>query len=774
MQDLTGEVWNEESSYKTETFVEALDNHQSFETSRTSLHLSKSTDVYKCLTVGDTIRIFRCHYLLKEKKVTLVCCGQSYIVNESRKLALNMHSNKKIPWITSAVHSHNLNFKGLTWLLKLKEELLSVLPPIISTSACHSSQSHSGDSSLLMLLNEAKKRNMMKEIKPRSPVKEFLEPVHECDLMQDFVAPFELVSLKDILHEETQNTSVTTLNQDQQIDHSSQFCDFWSYYVSPESKYSSVLVGKLGAGLDGVLQLHQAEVTMDLVLIGNAGMALSKFETTVALFNYHIVRENFHMDEKDSVDFHKAYIVLRNSDLVVLEEPEKKCLSSKRADFDGYSYKFKLLSKSALVVPHLCKGNFSLSEFLQSKFFVGMTTIMKIGCKGEVLKTWQKFVKFSGKNASLYPLLEVGDECELKIPPSLDAETILKQSHSFNWMKCISEDQSTHCIFLPSEILLQKVSSMQMKWGEVSVQQVQNQGHKLELITVTGTVMHKTFLVPKFESESSKLTHGIYKNCHFGVPEGKQIKILIKDESECMMWLYITCSTNYFTKIYPLFVVPGIRIIATDVRRMVSKSSKNVYLSSSNFTHIIPLSISESEKVDKTDKATFVVPRYVVLGNVPLPSDPFIIIARVHSIMRATLKVVCNVCNSIMEKCSVQCMNCLSQSSANIEASVEVEVDDGTDTALILLRNLKHFAVLLRLSKNDSMKLCNIVQSQCLHLNYDYCKPQCDQSSRDFMMMITQSKLAYSYKFTCRKQSSQPHLCLDVSLLKPNEDVKLL
>lgn len=82
LKDLTGEIWNEESPHKTETFVEALNGYQSSETSRTPSHLTESSDVYKCLRVGDTIRIIRCHYILKEKKVTLVCCCQSYIVNE--------------------------------------------------------------------------------------------------------------------------------------------------------------------------------------------------------------------------------------------------------------------------------------------------------------------------------------------------------------------------------------------------------------------------------------------------------------------------------------------------------------------------------------------------------------------------------------------------------------------------------------------------------------------------------------------------------------------
>lgn len=76
LKDLTGELWNGESLSKT--FVEVFDDHLSLEASSTS----SNTNFYKYLTVGDTIKILRCHYILEEKKVTLVCCAQSCILNE--------------------------------------------------------------------------------------------------------------------------------------------------------------------------------------------------------------------------------------------------------------------------------------------------------------------------------------------------------------------------------------------------------------------------------------------------------------------------------------------------------------------------------------------------------------------------------------------------------------------------------------------------------------------------------------------------------------------
>jgi len=130
-----------------------------------------------------------------------------------------------------------------------------------------------------------------------------------------------------------------------------------------------------------------------------------------------------------------------------------------------------------------------------------------------------------------------------------------------------------------------------MKWGEVSVQQVQSQGHQSELITI---VMCKTFVTPKFDSEITTLPHNMCKDCHVGVLQSMQFRLLIRDENDCdsKVLQYMTCTTKYYTKLYPLFVIPGVRIIATDMRRMVAKSSKTVYLKlkfHTYYTHLDPL-----------------------------------------------------------------------------------------------------------------------------------------------------------------------------------------
>ena len=596
--------------------------------------------------------------------------------------------------------------------------------------------------------------------------------------MQDFVPPFKLASLKHIANEEAQSNFMTVSNQEEEEGGSSRRLSqpnsvspdsYWSCSVSPDRKSPAVLVGKLKGDQGGILQLCQNEVTMDLVITGNAGMSLNKFGTTVALFDYHIVKETFHINEKNVKTVHKLYIVVRVSDLIVLQESDERFSLSKEKNPKKYSYRFQLLSKSALVVPHKMKGNFSLPVFLSNKFFVGRTTIMKIGRKGEILESWQKFVKFFGKHANLYPLLEVGDECELRISSQLDAETVLKQSNTFNWLRCISEDESKKCLFLPPETLVMKVSSVPIKWGEVSVKEVKSQGHESELITIIGTVISKKFVKPIFESEASRLPFDVWKASHIGIPKRMTYSLLIRDENDTNseIWLYNNCTTNYYTKIYPLGVIPGVRIIATDVMRVVTKRKAKVYLNSSNFTHIIPLSIPKAEKPLTINTPT---PNTVTPEDASLSSDTVTVFASVIEITKATLKVVCDNCFHDLEDVSHFCWNCFTQTPGFVEASVLVEIDDGTLTSLILLKGIKHFGILLRLNKKDCRKLSDMVLSQCLNLYYDDEKEECYRTeglntSEDFNYMMTEANIAHAYKFTYRKQEPQPYLCVNISLL---------
>lgn len=776
LKDLTGELWSEGQS---EESADAKDASHCSEASSSST--SEHSNLYKCLTPGDNIKIFRCHYTIEKEKVALVCCGQSHIVNESRKFVLKTFATEGISWVTDAVRSLNLGLKGLLWLLRLKEELHSILP-----SHGLSNQTAAGGSYIMTsLLNEAKRRNLMTK-KTRSLVEEFLQPDHKCNcgLMQDS-PPFHLATLNNILPDQTQNASQSSSNGGHQVvgditidlsQQGSQFSDFWDFSISQKKETPLVLVGKLTGDHGGVLQLMQKDMSMGLIIIGNAGMAASKLGSTVALFDYYVVKE-FFFKIKNDPDVQKLYIVVKDSDFFLLEEPK----ATPSLPEESNRYRLKLLSKSALNFRHSKLKELPLSQFVDIKLFWGMTTIMKLGLKGEVLEKWQRVVEFSGESANLYPLLEVGDECELRIPPSLKPEIALKKSQAFQSMKNFLEHE---CLLLPAEILMTKVSSETMNCGEVTVQQVKREGHDSELITISGTVLCKRFDSPKFRSEVCEIPLNICNEYHIGVPGSMNFKLLLQDENspETEVWLYVTCSTNYYMKGYPLFVLPGVRILATDVRRMVAKTSKNVYLISSDFTRIIPLSVPESEQTLQTDSpSTFLKSAYFTLRNISFRNNTFMIYARIKKIIRATMKTVCKYCNYDLVENSDSCDNCFGSSPVDVEASLEVLVDDGTDTGLILLKGMTQIAVLLGLTKKDNTKLYNMIVSQCLHLNYPAVVSQSSQNCKHkfsnsigFERMITHRDPEHSYRFMCRKQESQPHLCLDLSKLRPMQDIAYL
>lgn len=77
LKDLTGELWSEGQS---EESADAKVVSPCSEVSPSST--SECSNLYECMTLGDNIKIFRCHYIIEEEKVSLVCCGQSHIVNE--------------------------------------------------------------------------------------------------------------------------------------------------------------------------------------------------------------------------------------------------------------------------------------------------------------------------------------------------------------------------------------------------------------------------------------------------------------------------------------------------------------------------------------------------------------------------------------------------------------------------------------------------------------------------------------------------------------------
>ena len=151
-----------------------------------------------------------------------------------------------------------------------------------------------------------------------------------------------------------------------------------------------------------------------------------------------------------------------------------------------------------------------------------------------------------------------------------------------------------------------------------------------------------------------------------------------------------------------------------------------------------------------TPNTVSVTPGYASLSP---DTDTFTVFASVNKITRATLKVMCDQCKKknvfkTVHERSYLCCYCSKNTSGCVEALVAVEIDDGRRPCLVLLEGIQQFAVLLKLKKKDSTKLCGIVISQC--------KMQCHQTegldpNYDFNYMIIEANFAHAYKFTYRK-----------------------
>ena len=76
--------------------------------------------------------------------------------------------------------------------------------------------------------------------------------------------------------------------------------------------------------------------------------------------------------KKNVTTIHKPYIVVKASDMIVFKESDERSLLSKTKNFEKYSYRFKLLSKTAFVVSPKMQGVFLLTIFLRGFFWGGM------------------------------------------------------------------------------------------------------------------------------------------------------------------------------------------------------------------------------------------------------------------------------------------------------------------------------------------------------------------------------------------------------------------
>ncbi|XP_045610974.2 CST complex subunit CTC1 [Procambarus clarkii] len=738
----------------------------------------------KSLEKGDSITVYHAHYLRISGIFHLVCCARS-LVRKIRKTPVHTHNKRSESSIVDSVHLYNPGIRGIIWLLDLQNSLISALcPKFVDEKLIRRRNWNGACKSLLSnLIKEGARRNLLKR-ESRSLYQEFMSH-YECIVNQDFVAPFTAVTLDSLK---------TNINPE-----SVAGCEaptLW-HHVVVDGNESKVLVGKLVCGDSGVLQVCQqtSQVPLDLLIVGNKENVFHKVGAVVALFNFIVVIEEFNIFGKISVEsVCKKYIMIKSSDVVILKEsvnmPQKLIASSEM----GSLYNIKIISKSCIVFNNFQSSKGVSGNEICDMFFIARAVVMRLQQRTVLDEMRQTFVRFSGSNALIHSCVQEGHQCLIKIPESENAELLMKKTHSNSWLRPLQSHFGTcECLYIPECVSVVDVTNENCHQTELSVTQIlkpefDNHG----LISVIGTVKERAHMTPKFISEIRCFTVDAANKYHVGVPGSKIIRVLLEDQenSNSEIWLYLNSTSNNFIQHYPLGIIPGVSVIASSVKRNVSKANK-VYLQGTVFTCLVPVALPApiSNLPHRKRK------KFVYLRDAP-QHGAFVCFATVGRIIKVSLKSVCCFCNSDMVEGSCTYVGCHAQPTGKIVAAAQVIIDDGTSTALVFIDSVDQVQILLQLSHQQFKLLENNIISGFHQLTYLSIKRRdrelgnsqillASVSSKVFEKLCSNDQLLRPLTFTCRRFSSQSqgpsrykdrlHLyCLELSEIHPNVDSEKL
>lgn len=764
--ELTGELWNND----------LLEDHvQTVTTAGVSDRLSGVNRLYNCIDVGDYVMVYHAHHSKIAGILHLICCGRSF-VRKKRNSPVNSEIRKSQSSVVDVVHAYNPGILGLIWLLNLQRCLIAALCPGTVDEKYIKRRQWNGNRGLLTkLIKEAARRNIMNK-ESRSLLKEFLLSHHQCIVTREFVPPFTLVSVASLK---------TSVNEDH-IECKNE--RLWHHAVLREDE-PRVLVGKLQLGENGVLQIHQQESKIDFVIVGNKDNLFDMVGTVVAIYKFDLVEEKFCLIDRGMIEnVCKKYILNKCSDVVVLNRPlnETQEISSIKNDIK-FSFEIKIISKSGIVFnnPQVVKA--SSQNLSHDMFFIAQGIIESKDCH-TIDKKWQKFVKFYGENALIHSCIQDGYCCMVQIPKSVNVELMMKKSQASACLRPLQSHFGTcECVSLPAGSSVIAVTQEKPHQSEINVIEVLDPlFEEGGLVSVTGIVKDKQYMTPKFASELRQHPSDTCNDYHIGIPGNKIIRILLQDNENAHseIWLYFSSSFNNFTLHYPLAVIPGVRVIASCVQRNTSQKSKMIYLKSTVFTCLTPVTLPDPKVI--TYNPTMNRQNHYFLQDLSNCHGAFQCFATVGQIQKVSFNTVCNSCNSEMAKGSCTYIGCHAESAAKMTASAQVVIDDGTATALVFMNSVEQVQILLQLTHNQFASFNQHIVSGCHQLTY-FSKQRdsgCGVSSI-FENICSSDQLLRPLTFSCRKFSSQSqgnsqsidrlHLyCLSLSELKPKEDFKTL
>ncbi|XP_047482535.1 CST complex subunit CTC1-like [Penaeus chinensis] len=694
IHDITGEIWNMSEDLKD---VELFSSRAS------------GKERYRFLKAGDKVMIFHAHFTKMDGTPTLSCCGRSLVMKERQSLVSPV-GNRSPNATLDMLHYYNFGIRGLKWLAEVRDHLVSVLCPGIVERKHILRRKHNGERSVLTQLLRLVADRQLISANSRSLTLEFLSLTHQCVLNKDFEAPFTLLSVLDL--ESSANMDECDNEEKQKI---------WSYNIDHHDP-SRAVIGMLQLGQNGVLQLRDQHADIDLVVVGNKEDLLEKVGAIVVLFNTQYVQETFNIiAEGGEEKYIKKYMIVRNADMLVLrlcDRAEK--MEGTVTSVDTY-YDIKILSKSNMIC-NQHQGRKLYKENLHvDMFFMAQAVIQKLNQKDSQEERWKTFVKFHGDNALYHPCLEDGICYKVRMPAATVCDMKMRKQYSNAWLQPLKPYFGTcECIYLPEESYIEGAVPGTKHLNESSVYQVLDSTFgECGPLSVKAVIKDRQHMTPKFPSEHKLSSAASSNRYHVGVPGNKIIRVLLCDceNPDEEIWLYLGSTSNYHIPQYSLGIIPGVTIIASCVLRNVSKQNKKIYLQSTVFTCLTPISKAAPDLSSFLPSIHNPKRRYLkdILGQPGLSFQTFATIGR---ICKVSFCCVCNFCNAEMVGSSCTYVGCHAQGSGKVVASAQVVIDDGTGTAMMFMSSVEHVKVLLQLKPHQYSLLSQEIVSGSHNLSY--------------------------------------------------------
>ncbi|XP_068251242.1 uncharacterized protein [Palaemon carinicauda] len=751
---VTGEIWNKDIIENVEV--------NAFSAALVTSKLSGKIYENKYLKVGDTISVHHVHHSITEGRIYLTCCGRSSL--ESKRIPkVKKNITRCENSIVDILHLYSFSLSGLHWLLSIKSHIIEALcPKYADEDEVIRSKNREKPSFLLRLLEDAWERRLQK-VGSRSLVKEFL--CHDrCAVTEKFTPPFSLVKIKEVLNSVTDESME---NGDAAIP------PMWNYHIT-QQKEPTFLVGKLVFGDNGILQLHDVNGRIDVLILGALTQLLEG--SLVALYNFSLVLETFFIRDlhENYTKLLKKYIIVDVPNVVVLKErlrPIKLCQLHEKTNIT-------IISKSNVMC---IQPQIGLHHTSVDKFFIAKAVVNQSLPSGQKEK-WDAFIRFSGKLALAHSTFE--DGCSYSLHTGLKyPEVYLRKTHANNWLRSMQCHYGTsECVYIPEETKIVNMTPGRSCVNPIDIKRLL-EGEKCEgdeLITVIGVIKDRQLMSSKFESEISHFPLAFTNDFHIGVPGSKILRILISDfgeNSNSTVWIYFMGSQNYCIPQYPLGILPGMKISASCVIRKISKSNKRVYLQCSNFSVLTPLSLSLPSSFSQK-----VPHRY--LREISEQREAFQVVAHVACILKVILKSVCISCKSEMIQGNCSYVGCSSSVGGMLSIYAEMIIDDGSESAQIVINSPKHLQLLLQLTDEEYGPLSSEVTESCKTLTYNRKQyfvgnSGCDTKDEAFALLCSHGSHCRQMRLVLRKFNSHNptdvlHLyCLNVFELDPENDIKI-